>query len=75
MSRYHAYVAQYTSADVTFEQWLEACDHYVGKVAGVDLDALGDGMSRDAYDDEVTVKEYCHRQLEEAGFPLEALVD
>jgi len=55
--------------DVTFEQWLKACDDYVAAIAGVDLDALGDGPSRDSYGTGVTVREYCWERLDDAGFP------
>ena len=61
----------YTCDDVTYERWLAACEIHVGFIAGVDLDSCGDTLSRDAYDNGVTVAEHVHDALEQAGFPFD----
>ena len=61
----------FTRQDVTYKVWLKSCETVIGRIAGVDLDACGDTMTRDAYDNDVSVFEHVHDALEQADFPFD----
>lgn len=60
-----------TFQDLTFEQWTAKCERLALSRAGVDLDALGDGNSWDAWSDGVEPMEYVTDRMLDAGFPFE----
>lgn len=55
---------------LTYNQWYAKVNAIVMSVAGVGIDDLADGMSRDAWRDELTPREYATDQLENEGFPF-----
>tara|TARA_R100000664_G_scaffold31691_1_gene45590 strand:+ start:736 stop:924 length:189 start_codon:yes stop_codon:yes gene_type:complete len=55
---------------LTYKQWYAKVDAIVMNIAGVGIDDLSDGMSVDAWSDELTPKEYATDQLENEGFPF-----
>lgn len=63
-------ISHLTSFDVPFDEWYAACDAFCMSLAGVGIEDLSDGPSRDAYNDETTVREYVYNRLDEDGFPF-----
>lgn len=55
---------------LTFEQWYAKVDAIVIGLAGVGIDDLADGLSVDAWRDEITPREYAIEQLRNEGFPF-----
>ena len=55
---------------LTYKQWYAKVDAIVMNIAGVGIDDLADGMSIDAWSDELTPREYAIDQLENEGFPF-----
>jgi hypothetical protein len=52
-----------------FDRWLADADRICVSVCGLDLDSLGDGPSRDAFDAGTTARDYVTDRLHEAGYP------
>lgn len=51
-----------------FEVWYKKADMVCYELAGVSIDDLADGPSRDAFDDGATPAEYARELLENEGF-------
>lgn len=64
--------------NLTYRQWMTEVDAGVEKRVGLNLDELPDWLSRDAYDDGLTVLQGVNACLEQVGFSVfekEMLVD
>ena len=46
-----------SKAELTYQEWMAAIDRFLTKRIGLDQDCLADWMSRDAYDDGMTVSD------------------
>lgn len=58
----------WTKADVDYSVWMGAVNKLVKHRCGVGLDEMPDWLSRDAFDDELSVAEGADMCLESAGF-------
>lgn len=53
---------------MTYEEWMAEADAVCIGIAGVGIEDLADGPSRDAFDDELTPREYVMDRLRQEGF-------
>lgn len=58
----------WTKSDVAYNVWMKAVSKLVEHRCGLPAECLPDWLSRDAYDDELTVAEGADMCLESAGF-------
>lgn len=62
---------------LTYRQWMKEVEAQVEKITGLSFDLLPDWMSRDSYEDGLTVAEGVDKCLEQVGFTNfeESLID
>jgi hypothetical protein len=65
---------RFLGREMTYEEWLQAVNAQVEKHYGISLDLLPDWLSRDAYDDGLSVQEGAILCAEQTGL-YESLVD
>jgi hypothetical protein len=56
---------------ISFDDWYAACDAACVRIAGIGIDDLADGPSRDCYNDGFTPIEYAEERLLDEGFPFD----
>ncbi len=56
---------------MTYDEWYARVNRHVLRIAGVGIDDLPDGCSRDAYDDDTPPHEYAEQTLAHDGIPPE----
>lgn len=61
--------------NLTYRQWMTEVEAQVVKITGLNFEEHNDWMSRDAYEDGLTVAEGISLCLEQIGFDCEMLVD
>lgn len=55
-------------ANLTYRQWMTAVETKVAKITGLTFDLLPDWLSRDSYEDGLSVQEGVDTCLEQVGF-------
>lgn len=57
-----------TKNDMTYRQWMTEVEAKVMKITGLTFDLMPDWLSRDSYEDGLTVQEGVDTCLEQVGF-------
>lgn len=57
-----------TKAELTYRQWMTEVEAKVMKITGLDFALMPDWLSRDSYEDGLTIQEGVDTCLEQVGF-------